>query len=85
MVDKLFAIIEVDSDGNEKFFNGLLQAGDYNKTYKLSVFKYEKTAQNRLDVIQKNYQSFIDNDHAYNHYRIIGELYIKEFTSCQNL
>lgn len=75
----LYAIMEVDDEGNEKFFNGLLPSGHYNKSYKLSVFKYKKTAENRLDEIQRNYQYFIDNERASREYRIIGDLYIKEF------
>lgn len=81
--NKLYAIVEVDGDG-ERFFNGLLRAGDYNKNYKLAVYKYKKTAENRLDEIQREYQDWLDKPEGYfyrRNYRIIGELIIKEFTA----
>lgn len=82
--NKLYAIVEVDSEGNEKFFNGLLPSGHYNKSYKLSVFKFKKTAENRLTEIQNDYQRWIDSDkpvYYRTEYRFVGELYIKEFTA----
>lgn len=82
-MNSLYAIMEVDGNGDEKFFNGLLQSGNYNKSYKLSVFKYEKTADNRLTDIQNEYQRFIDEENPRwrRDFRIVGELYIKEFTA----
>lgn len=79
----LYAIMEVDGDGNEKFFNGLLKSSNYNKSYKLSVFKYQKTAETRLKDIQNDYQNFIDEENPrwQRDFRIVGELYIKEFTA----
>ena len=81
--NKLYAIME-RFDDEEKFFNGLLRPGNYNKNYKLSVFKNLKTAENRLAEIQSRYQRWIDEDESsyYRHdYRLTGELTIKEFTN----
>lgn len=76
----LYAIVETDADGNEKFFTGLLRAGHYNRNYKLNVYKSKKTAENRLRYILDDY-----NDNGYyrskGDYREIGELTIKEFTA----
>lgn len=78
----LYAIMEDDGSG-EKFFNGLLRAGNYNKTYKLAVYKNKKVAENRLEEIQNDYQRWIDKEgYRYNaDYRVIGATYIKEFVS----
>lgn len=80
--NKLYAIVEVDADG-ERFFNGLLTPGNYNKSYKLAVYKYLKTAENRLAEVQNDYQRFIDEENPRwrRDYRIVGELIIKEFTA----
>lgn len=80
-IDSLYAIVEVDDDGNEKFFNDLLPPAHYNKTYKPRVYKNLKVAEKALDEWQNRYQWYIEhsiNDRYYAH-RFLGELRIKEF------
>jgi hypothetical protein len=77
-VTTLYAIVETDKDGNEKFFTGLLRAGHYNRNYKLSVYKFKKSAENRLRDIIKDYEN--TNSYYSKDYREVGDLSIKEFT-----
>lgn len=77
-VNSLYAIVETDENGDEKFFTGLLRAGHYNRNYKLSVYKNKKTAENRLKDIMNDYTK---GGYWSKDYRTIGELTIKEFTA----
>ena len=70
-VTTLYAIIETDGEGNEKFFTGLLRAGHYNRNYKLSVYKYKKSAENRLRDIIKDYEN--TNSYYSKDYREVGD------------
>lgn len=74
--NSLYAIMETDEKG-DKFFTGLLRAGHYNRNYKLNVYKNKKTAENRLADILKDYNQ--ENSYYKKDYRVIGDLYIKEF------
>jgi len=75
----LYAIVETDSNGDEKFFTGLLRAGHYNRNYKLNVYKNKKTAENRLADITKQLEN--TNSYYSKDYREVGDLTIKEFTA----